>query len=409
MTNAAEANRLVPGQSTITCPQPIAGSKYLPSGGSLVLAVATSWVCVAQLARAAEKQTEKTQGSTVVPLLTVVNTSAWLALCIPYALRRREHVASPALGGPKGLERIKAHLTTESFSIWQPPRFLAIAILTNFCYIAAMRYLPASLNTAIFCTSPIFTLFFTGIVLPKDPNLADTPVSSKRQKRGTVRASLSEIRKRGLSVALSIFGVLLIAEPWHAASEVGGGGLDHRLTGAALSLCASIGTAVYQVYFKWSFGTSLSPYEVGLFLSCMGAVASVFLGGGLAIAMRAGLYPLDLMLVPWGFVGCTAVSSMAFNFLIKFGISVDGPVAMSLATQIGIPMNVVLDVLVAKEDIDLTQVCGTILMLVSFTLQQKTASSKKGGSPAQVPPKKSAKTLEGSGGQHEGMATPLLR
>merc|ERR1711933_447196 len=71
-----------------------------------------------------------------------------------------------------------------------------------------------------------------------------------------------------------------------------------------------------------------------------------------------------------GLVGATALSSAVFNFLIKFGITRESPVAVSLATQIGIPLNLLLDMVIVRAHINATQVVGTLVMLVSFTLFQ---------------------------------------
>mmetsp|Transcript_129031 Transcript_129031/g.413398 ORF Transcript_129031/g.413398 Transcript_129031/m.413398 type:complete len:433 (-) Transcript_129031:199-1497(-) len=361
-------------------------------GPWLVLSVSASWVCLAQLARVAEKRTEELQHSSAVPLMTVANTSAWMALCVPYALRRRRELfgasasascassggtnagsAAAAAGAGIGTWRLPELVRTDAFGSWQPARFLAIAVTTNFCYISALHFMPASLNTAIFCTSPIFTLLLSAIFLPKDLLAAPSEPGDHDLACGLGDRSRRLQRRRALSVVLSVVGVLLIAEPWHAASAHGAGesALGERLTGALLSLFASVGTAVYQVYFKLTFGSRLRPDEVGLFLANMGAICCSVLGGALAVLLATGLYPLRLSLVPWGHVGATAASSTVFNFLMKFGLSVDSPLAMSLATQIGIPLNLLLDVAVAHERIDLAQALGTIVMLFSFTLQQQ--------------------------------------
>merc|ERR1712154_599619 len=112
----------------------------------------------------------------------------------------------------------------------------------------------------------------------------------------------------------------------------------------------------------------MGPEEVGLFLAHMGA-SSTFLMGSVVLVAEA-VHPVRLNLVPWGLVGATAASSALFNFLIKFGLSVDSPVGMSLATQVGIPLNLLLDVVVVHANVGLTQAIGTLVMLVSFTLQQ---------------------------------------
>ena len=81
-----------------------------------------------------------------------------------------------------------------------------LALGTNYAYIAALEYIPASLNTAVFSTSPVLTLALSVQFLSE-------PVTAPKAKWA--------------SVTLSIVGVLLISEPWVAFAE--GGGTAARL------------------------------------------------------------------------------------------------------------------------------------------------------------------------------------
>merc|ERR1712039_423400 len=110
-------------------------------------------------------------------------------------------------------------------------------------------------------------------------------------------------------------GVLLISEPWRAAAAAAAqphealrgpllllqldeqyqaGDPLGRITGVILSLLAGLGTAVYQVYFKLTFGDRMGPEEVGLFLAHMG-VSSTFLMGSLVLVAEA-VHPVRLNL-----------------------------------------------------------------------------------------------------------------
>eukprot|EP00434_Breviolum_minutum_P008771 symbB.v1.2.007732.t1/scaffold457.1/size330934/2 len=144
-------------------------------------------------------------------------------------------------------------LKTEAFQVSQPPRFLFIALTTNFSYIAALHYLPASLNTAIFSSNPVFTLLLQSFFLPEGNLKSGGPKHDSE-----VCASLWT--GKALSVTLSVVGVLLITEPWHNSSE--GPTRSSRILGAALSLFAALGTSIYQVYFKRTFGDQMKPDEV---------------------------------------------------------------------------------------------------------------------------------------------------
>jgi len=246
---------------------------------------------------------------------------------------------------------------------------LAIALATNYAYIAALHYLAASLNTAIFCTSPVFTLIFSIVWLSPSSSPEAAPAKSLGESLCSWQA---------LSVALSVLGVICIAEPWQGSTAHLSA--TNRLAGVSLSMVAALGTATYQVYFKSTFGDAMRADEVGLFLAYMGGLIFVICGVLLACAIFSGFYPLQLGLVPWGLVVSTSISSAVFNFLIKFGLSRDTPVAVSLATQIGIPLNLMVDVLVVRAHIDGIQAFGTMLMLVAFSLQRGPAccSEEKG-------------------------------
>ncbi|CAE6971730.1 unnamed protein product [Symbiodinium natans] len=215
--------------------------KALAASTFLLLSISLSWVGVAQLARAAEVDAERLQARSVVPLLTWANATAWIFLALPHMLRRARAGADiPGTGA-----RLLDFVTTEAFKVSHPPRFLFIALTTNFSYIGALHFLPASLNTAIFSSSPVFTLLLQTMFLESG-----------------WRGDAGSQGWKALSVGLSVVGVLLIAEPWHGS--LGGSDLDEqrlRIIGVLLSLFSALGTAIYQVYFKQTFGDSMRPEE----------------------------------------------------------------------------------------------------------------------------------------------------
>merc|ERR1719408_604007 len=109
-------------------------------------------------------------------------------------------------------------------------------------------------------------------------------------------------------------------------------------------------------------------------------------------------------------VVATSVCSAVFNFLIKFGLSRDTPVAVSIATQIGIPLNLMVDFLIVNARIDAYQALGTMLMLLAFSLQKSSGTSHNSltnasGSAAPTdlrePMRKQAEHMERSAGDNE--------
>ncbi|CAE6971740.1 unnamed protein product [Symbiodinium natans] len=96
--------------------------------------------------------------------------------------------------------------------------------------------------------------------------------------------------------------------------------------------------------------------------------ASALMGALLWFANLRGIYSLDWTRVPWVMVLLTALSSALFNFLIKFGLSRETPVTTSLGTQIGIPLNFLLDLFVVHSHFRWPQAVGVLTMLLSFSV-----------------------------------------
>ncbi|CAL1161545.1 unnamed protein product [Cladocopium goreaui] len=120
--------------------------------------------------------------------------------------------------------------------------------------------------------------------------------------------------------------------------------------------------------------------KVGLFLAHMGGWASILLGSGLAFMLSRGIYLLKLSEVPWAMVFSSSLSSALFNFLIKFGLSRETPVTTSLGTQIGIPLNLLVDVLIVHSHFHWCQAAGVLTMLLSFSVwHHSEAVARKSG------------------------------
>lgn len=305
----------------------------------LTIAIAASWVGIAQLARVALAGRSK---KSLVLLLVWANGAMWLFLGIPHLLQKLRAGTSSST--------LRDACTSEVFKPRHTAQFWFIAFVTNSAYIAALGFLSASLNTAVFSTTAIFTFGLSLGLLTEDAT-----------SKGMMMRSIS---LRLTFIGLSVFGVMLISEAWNQASA----SLTDRLTGVGLSLVAALGTSVYQVVFKHTFGSTMTPEVVGLFLAHLGAVTIVFYGAVLFGGICIGAIDIDLTAVPWMLVALTSVSSAIFNFLIKFGIVYSSPLTVSLATQLGIPLNLGLDVLIVGAEIDGIQAVGVILMLASFSV-----------------------------------------
>lgn len=308
----------------------------------LTIAIALSWVGITQLARAALTAGTDNSGKSLVHLIVWANGTMWVFLGIPHIIQRWRAAQFVSSNSIWDLCR------SEVFGWRHAIMFWCMAFATNAAYIAALSFLPASLNTAVFSSTSVFAFGLTLAFLEKD-----------LRSRGIPRGKI-------VCIGLSVLGVVLISEGWH--HNVTSFRLTDRLAGVSLSLVAAFGTAAYQVTFKYIFVSGMTPEVVGLFLAYLGAVTFACYGSIIFGGAAVGVISIDLSTVPWKLILLTSISSAIFNFLIKFGIVYTSPITVSLATQLGIPLNLVLDLLIVGAMIDATQSTGVLIMLVSFSL-----------------------------------------
>ncbi len=395
----------------VSCRAGLAGASTV----LLTLAIALSWVGVAQMARLAELapgcEASAHQGGGVLAnatnthddsrasavdglgshsctyLIVWLNGTSWIFLGLPWVVQRmmsagaRSNRPLPQADPHDSKKPEPNHLVEmwnddessddDYFDIdaggvpyrWRHViMFFALALSTNYSYIAALEFIPASLNTAVFAISPLLTLALSVAFLAED---------------------IASPRARWVSVGMSIGGVVLIAQPWRSAwtstsstawsRDATKHLADARLAGSVLSLMAAVGTATYQVAFKKILGKQVSsPTQLGLFMAKLGSQIFIVYGAALLGSILAGVYRLDFYALPYSLLVGTAMASLIFNFIIKFGLSISSPVVVSLATQLGIPLNLMIDVVWdpsgSANALDSLAVVGVGLMLVSFAL-----------------------------------------
>ena len=146
------------------------------------------------------------------------------------------------------------------------------------------------------------------------------------------------------------------------------------------------------MHFKRLTGRSLGPVQAGAFLARLGLLIFVLGGAVIGALMHAGVYRLEPSALPKALLAETAGLSLAFNFSTTFGLSLTSPVVVSLATQLGIPLNLAIDLLFqgsAARALDQQAIAGVVLMLLSFTL---SALAEGDGAPAPGAAKRIAMT-----------------
>ena len=367
---------------------------------TLTLVIAAASVGVAQFAR----QVERSEGCLGVHacahFIVWLNGSSWMFLALPWCALRLATMSRPsrvddvstATSLPVQRESCENQV---NFSWREVLVFFALAVGSNYAYIAALEFIPASLSTAVFSICPVLSLALSVRFLD---------------------ATVPMPRAMWASAMISIVGVALISRPWAgvAANDTHdlrrGVHTDNtisdqrsmamsRTLGCALSLVAAGGSACYQVYFKrqvvmaaqaaLSNGSgsdgdngsddgnhsgqfAIGPVESGLFLSRLGLLVFVVLGATLGALIYTQTYDLKPGALPYPLLAATASLSLLFNFATTFGLNISSPMVVSLATQLGIPLNLAIDVLLdppgSAKSMDSLAIGGVVLMLVSFTL-----------------------------------------
>ena len=409
----------------------------MPSTIMLTAVIAVAWVGVAQFARQAELAPACGGGAggglgahSCAHFIVWLNGSSWMFLGLPWLARHflgskmkqrdgygpqptrssvvvdmKDTDAVPLPPCPRRLER-----TQSRWRVWcgaPPPYefkhlvfFFVVALLTNYAYIAALEFIPASLNTAVFSTTSILTLALSILCLSSTGAAAAGDGSSGSGATGSYA--------RWITAGLSCVGVALISQPWSAFSNNNNTNsssdgveattaADARLLGCCLSLTAAAGTAVYQVTFKKVLGDRLrKPIPLGFFMAKLGLQIFLLGGGILWGLVAAGVYQLQLATLPYSLLAGTAVASLVFNFVIKFGLSMTSPTVVSLATQLGIPLNLLIDLsgvipgpagvagIETTSDLNALSVAGVGLMLVSFSLNTMMDMQRTAAAPSSV-------------------------
>ena len=70
--------------------------------------------------------------------------------------------------------------------------------------------------------------------------------------------------------------------------------------------------------------------------------------------------------IPWGMLILGSLASFFFNILINFGIAYTYPLFISIGTIVGIPLNILIDVLINGEDVGWEQILGAAFIIGGF-------------------------------------------
>ncbi|XP_033629308.1 solute carrier family 35 member F4-like [Asterias rubens] len=236
--------------------------------------------------------------------------------------------------------------------------FAACWAVTNYLYVYALGLIAAADVTAIFSSNTAFIYVFSWLWLHE--RLVLLPV-------------------RSVSVVLSIGGMVLIS--------YSDGFEGSTALGVGFSVGAAIGSAIYKVLFKRFIGNATSG-QVSLFLSVLGIFNILFLWPFIIIFYYTEVESWSFDKIPWDYLCGSAALSVAFNFLVNFGIAVTFPLFIALGTVLGIPLNAVVDLVFRGTNFSNFKIGGSVLVIVGFLVmliperwQQKVACWTEGSCP----------------------------
>lgn len=304
--------------------------RYGESSGSMVgersMAVLSSYGVGSSTTRLQEEGPAGISGDATTLVATPANLQASAPLLAPSSHQHLQPfeeafaTGHPLLASLRGISRIL---------------FLyALYVAANVSYVKALQGLAPALVSAIFCAAPGFVL------------LLSWPVLGRRIQRVEVA-----------SVVLGLGGIVLITQPWDHDPPSTSSSSDSRSNGRGLNALyatvAPAASAVYKVFFA-KFYSEVTWAYVG---SRLGAISMVNIVVGTLmltayLSMNGEPDPVASASIPWKWVVPANAASIAFNFLVNFGVTITFPLFVSVASLASTAANLVLDATLMSDESD---------------------------------------------------------
>ncbi|XP_070533203.1 solute carrier family 35 member F4-like [Ptychodera flava] len=310
------------------------GARKTILGLLIVLGIAVSWVGATQFTQSTYN--EKFDA----PFFVMWFSTIWMIVCYPgyfipaYFLGRNR-------GQPRQIYRENETVFGSQGVTWMAffkivGSFCICWAATNYMYAYALSEIAAAVVTAVFSSNTAFIYILSWVVL--DEKFVPLKV---------------------LATILSVVGLVVMAyaDGFHGPTAVG----------ILLSIGAAIGAAIYKVFFKKVVGDA-SLGQVSLFLSLL-SLFNLFFLWPVMLALR--LTDVEKWLwsdMPWNFLCGSAALSVAFNFLINFGIAFTYPLYIAIGVVLGIPLNAVVDYIWRGTAFGVIKVIGTFLIILGFII-----------------------------------------
>lgn len=245
----------------------------------------------------------------------------------------------------------RAHPVLSSLQgVWRLVFLYMLYVAANVSYVKALQGLAPALVSAIFCAAP-------GLVL-----LLSWPVLGRPIQRIEVA-----------SVLLGLGGILMITQPWKTTSTTSGSDHDNSSLNALYATISPAASAVYKVFFA-KFYSDASWKYVGSRLGGL-AVVNLLIGTLLVVAyLSVGGEPDPTSSlsapIPWQWILPSNAASIAFNFLINFGVTITFPLFVSVASLLSTAANLVIDAVFSGDggNIGVVEVVGLFMVLLSLVV-----------------------------------------
>ncbi|XP_071476845.1 solute carrier family 35 member F3-like isoform X1 [Diadema antillarum] len=308
-------------------------------GFVIVVGIAVSWVGSTQFSQSTYSDTFS------APYFNVWFGTLWMMVCYPlyvigaWIFKKESRSKEGTLDLYRQAETVfgRRGLTLKNYFRLVMP-FALCWMVTNYMYVYALGVIAAADVTALFSSNTAFIYVFSWIWLHE---------------------RLALLPARGVSVLLSIGGIVLIS--------YADGFLGTTIIGISLSIGSAIGSALYKVLFKRYIGDATGG-QVCLFLSLLGIFDLIFLWPILLTVYYTGFEQWDWTNMPWNYLCGSSALSLAFNFLINFGIAVTFPLFIALGTVVGIPLNAVVDLIFRDRAFGPWKIGGTVLIVGGFII-----------------------------------------
>jgi solute carrier family 35 protein F3/4 len=211
--------------------------------------------------------------------------------------------------------------------------FYPLWIIANYCYIAALQYVSASIMVSIFGSCTAFVSILERILLNNNKSCS------------TIRI---------IAVLLAVFGVISYGFIMNGMSTgtTTTNNNNNSMIGVLLGTLSSISAAMYKVSFKKILGNPTS-IDVCLFLSILGIVNLVigiipfFILSITGIEKIPSLFnnhdeSISITYQLWIILG-GSILILIFNSSIAFGIAITSPLFIAIGTALAIPVTDIID------------------------------------------------------------------